>query len=236
VTKPTAMKLFFIGTLASAALFIVLTVDTLGRLTARTNEAELTEKVAAGKWAWQSKNCYDCHTMLGSGGYYAPDLSKEGQTRPAEWLRPFLKDPKAAMPEPRQMPNQHLSDEQIGALVAFFQWTAKINTNEWPPQPLNAQAQGPAAPVPGSPAPSPAVQAGKALFSGMGCSACHKINGVGGTVGPDLSHIGSLRTAAWIGVQITDPASHFPKNAMPAFTMLSKEQVRQLVQYLSSLK
>lgn len=224
--KTTAKKLFWWGTIVSTVVFVALTYDTLRQMPKRTDSAGLTPQVVAGKWVWQEKNCNDCHTILGIGGYYAPDLTKEGALRPADWLKKFLKDPRAVMPEPRQMPNQHLTDEQINDVVAFLQWVSQINTNGWPPQPETAQ----------NGFSSSTISKGRVLFSSIGCSACHTIGASGGNVGPNLSHIGSVRVAQWISHQITDPSSHFPKSNMPAFNTLSTAQVSELVQYLSSLK
>lgn len=224
--KSTAKKLFWWGTLASTVIFIALTYDTLKQMPKRTDSAGLTPQVVAGKWVWQEKNCNDCHTILGIGGYYAPDLTKEGKLRSADWLKKFLKDPRAVMPEPRQMPNQHLTDQQIDDLVAFFQWVSNIHTNGWPPQPEIAQNKAVA---------SESTE-GKLIFSNNGCSACHKINGMGGTVGPDLSHVGSTRTPQWIAEQITEPTLHYPNSIMPSFKSLSKTQLNELVNYLSNLK
>ena len=220
----TAKKWFWWGTIISTVIFAALTYDTLRQIPARTDSAGLTQQVVAGKWVWQQKNCNDCHTILGIGGYYAPDLTKEGKLRTADWLKRFLKDPRAVMPEPRQMPNQHLTDTQVDDLVAFLQWVSNIRTNGWPPQPVTAgaDAQG--------------TSGGRLLFSSNGCTACHRIDGIGGSVGPDLSHIGSSKTSSWITAQITDPASHNPKTVMPSFKSLPAAQVDALVRYLSNQK
>ncbi|MGC8685884.1 MAG: c-type cytochrome [bacterium] len=224
--KTTAKKLFWWGTLISAVIFLALTYDTLKQIPERTDSSGLTPQVVAGKWVWQEKNCNDCHTILGIGGYYAPDLTKEGKLRSADWLKKFLKDPRAVMPEPRQMPNQHLTDQQIDDLVAFLQWVSNIHTNGWPPKPEISQNEAVAS----------ETAEGKLLFSNNGCSACHKINGMGGTVGPDLSHVGSVRTPQWIAQQITEPTSHYPNSIMPSFKTLSKTQLDELVNYFSNLK
>ena len=96
--KSTSKKLFLWGTLISTIIFLALTYDTLKQIPDRTNAGDLTPEVAAGKWVWQRHNCNDCHTILGIGGYYAPDLTKEGALRSADWLKEFLKDPRKVMP------------------------------------------------------------------------------------------------------------------------------------------
>jgi putative heme-binding domain-containing protein len=55
---------------------------------------------------------------------------------------------------------------------------------------------------------------GKAIFEGKGnCASCHRVNGAGSRVGPDLSDIGSLRRTAEIEQSILDPnAEVLPQN------------------------
>jgi cbb3-type cytochrome oxidase cytochrome c subunit len=81
-----------------------------------------------------------------------------------------------------------------------------------------------------------AIEAGKKVFQREGCSACHTINGQGGTVGPDLTHVGSKKDKAWLKKQVDDPKAHFPNSIMPAFSKLSEKDLGNLVEYLNSLK
>lgn len=55
---------------------------------------------------------------------------------------------------------------------------------------------------------------GKALFAGKGnCASCHRVNGVGSRVGPDLSDIAALRRTAEIEQSLLDPnAEILPQN------------------------
>jgi len=47
---------------------------------------------------------------------------------------------------------------------------------------------------------------GKTLFDGKGaCASCHRVNGVGARLGPDLSNIGQLRKAAELETSVVDP-------------------------------
>jgi ubiquinol-cytochrome c reductase cytochrome b subunit len=78
---------------------------------------------------------------------------------------------------------------------------------------------------------------GAALFQSQGCTACHRINGSGGAVGPDLSNEGSgNRTRDWLVIQIKNPKTHFPGSIMPSFSGLSDQQVNDLADYLLGLK
>ncbi len=83
----------------------------------------------------------------------------------------------------------------------------------------------------GAPAAAGAVQAGAAQFQAAGCAGCHRIAGVGGSVGPNLSHIGGTLTRAQMRQMITKG-----NDGMPAFSTLTPTQVNVLLDYLGSLK
>ena len=93
------------------------------------------------------------------------------------------------------------------------------------------------------------VRTGPALFHYEGCIMCHTINGLGGGImGPNLSHIGSIRSFSWIATQIADPSAHFKRGSlvtlnglkyraiMPSFKNMSSKDVGILSKYLESLK
>jgi len=141
--------------------------------------------VAAGKWAWQIRNCNDCHTILGIGAYYAPDVTKVMSYRNTDWTKRFLKDPEKAWLAKRKMPNPHLRDQEVADIVAFLSWVNEIDTNSWPPQPIAVSA-------------APVQMPGEAVYKTQGCLTCHVINGVGEQVGPDLTHVGKEREKKWI--------------------------------------
>ncbi len=89
---------------------------------------------------------------------------------------------------------------------------------------------------------------GYKLFRADGCIRCHTINGVGGMMGPNLSHIGSKRSFSWIATQIADPSAHFKRGSvvtisgktypaiMPNYEHMPKSQVITISKYLESLK
>jgi nitric oxide reductase subunit C len=221
-----AKAVFWFGILISAIIFIALTYNSLKKMPARTHEDNLTTQVSDGKWVWQKHNCNDCHTILGIGGYYAPDLTKVMSFRNSDWTKRFLKEPEKVWPAKRRMPNLYLKDDEIGDLVAFLTWINGIDTNNWPPQPIAAATK----PL------TVQTQKGEDLFKSLGCSACHMINGVGGQVGPDLTKVGIRRNKAWIEEQIKNPKSHNPNSIMPSFAKVSDKDIEDLADYLSGLK
>lgn len=80
-------------------------------------------------------------------------------------------------------------------------------------------------------------EAGKRLFQAQNCSSCHSIGGVGGSVGPDLSQVGSRRDLAWLHEYIENPKGKNPAARMPSFLPpLSHQEVEWLAQYLATLR
>jgi nitric oxide reductase subunit C len=218
-----AKAIFIYGTILSSVIFLVLTYNSVLRMPQRTHEDNLSPEVSAGKWVWQKHNCNDCHTILGIGGYYAPDMTKVMSRRDGGWISQFLKDPHAVWPAERRMPNLHLSEEEISDLTAFLTWVNGIDNNNWPPKPVATASSGP-------------VNAGELVFKAQGCSACHTINGVGGKIGPDLTRVGSRRSKEWMEEQIENPKSHYSDSIMPSFAKLPERDREALADYLSGLK
>lgn len=83
------------------------------------------------------------------------------------------------------MPATPMSEEQAGKIVAYLRSRA---------------ATVGAASVVGDAA------RGKALFDAKGaCASCHRVNGTGSRVGPDLSAVGATRSAAELQRALVDP-------------------------------
>ena len=135
MSKKGAFWIFLIGTLSSAALFLYLTYDTHKQVVTLTHADRLGEDVVAGKKVWEKYNCNNCHTILGFGAYYAPDMTKVYRRLGAEGIKAIIKEPDQIFAGSwRKMPNQHLSDDEVIQLVAFFKWVSEIDNNDWPPQ------------------------------------------------------------------------------------------------------
>jgi nitric oxide reductase subunit C len=105
LSKSQARMFFLGGTFLFSAIFIGLTVDTHRQLPERTHTKDLTEDVVKGKRIWEENNCMGCHTILGEGAYYAPDLTKVVEKRGEEWIRLFMKDPELCFLTKEKCPN-----------------------------------------------------------------------------------------------------------------------------------
>lgn len=227
MTKAQARNLFIGGTLLFTLIFLGLTYHTHTTISQRTHEDKLTPQVVEGKKVWQKYNCNDCHTILGIGGYYAPDMTKEGKLRDAAWLKAYIKDPQKIKPAYRVMPKLPVTDQELDNLVAFLQWTSDIDTNNWPPQPLVKVV---VASKTGSPA-----HPGAALFKDKNCDSCHKLGGLGGDAGPALDKVAQKRDVKFLKAYLKDPAKVNPKTQMPN-PELKPDELDNLVNYLLEQK
>jgi len=79
------------------------------------------------------------------------------------------------------------------------------------------------------------VVLGEEIFGEVGCNACHKIQGEGGELGPDLSRVGFMLQTQFIFRWILNPQSFKPKTRM-ANLDLNEEDALAISLYLSTLK
>jgi nitric oxide reductase subunit C len=142
LTRSAARNIFYGGSLFFFIVFAGLTAHThLYMLNESTDAATLTDQVKLGKRVWEKNSCINCHTILGEGAYFAPELgnvwTRYGGRENAEGARAGLKAWIRAqplnVPGRRVMPKFDLSEEELDALVSFLQWTDSIDTQNWPP-------------------------------------------------------------------------------------------------------
>ncbi len=226
LSKSQARFFFLAATVGFSGVFLWLTIDTVKQVPARSNEAAMTAEVVRGKEIWERNNCMGCHTLLGEGAYYAPELTKVVERRGKEWMRVFLRDPEAMFPKQRKMPNYKFTEDEISEVIAFFDWIGKIDTNGFPPPPDLA----PPAPIPTADVVSAKRGNRPALLSTV-CIACHTIGGKGGAVGPTLDRVNERFTAAELKVWLSNPQQVRPGTAMPNLG-LTPAQVDELTSWL----
>ena len=135
-TKSMARNIFYGGSAFFFLLFLALTFDTESALPELDNRQNLTEQVAQGKRLWEVNNCVGCHTLLGEGAYFAPELGnvyiRFGNS--TEAIKGFIASrPKNGIPGRRSMPQFNFNDEELEAVAQFLKYSSEINTQNWPP-------------------------------------------------------------------------------------------------------
>jgi len=141
---------------------------------------------------------------------------------------------------------KQLSPPQIWAVIAFLEsqgGTIDVTASDIPStstpstSPGGGGGAGGAAFAGGSTDP-------KAIIQAAGCLVCHKLDGQGQTIAPDLTHVGSRRDAESIRKKILDPMSSIAKGyeklagIMPKTfgTMMNASQLEALAQFLAAHK
>jgi nitric oxide reductase subunit C len=232
MTERLAKGIFWFGTLSSLVVFLAMTVHTHQSFAALTHADTLDAKVVAGKRAFERHNCNDCHTILGFGAYYAPDLTRAFARLGEDAVRRRLEKPEVVFADSyRKMPQQHLTPTEVGDLVAFLRWVSAIDNHDWPPQDSPNRWKRSTERVLASASLSPAA----ALVQQENCLACHSLGGSGGTTGPRFEWIGGRRDVAWIARYIADPEAVSHGAQMPPFANLSEGQRLMIGEFVVSL-
>jgi len=132
-TKSMARNIFYGGAVFFFLLFLALTFDTVQTLPKRDHRENITDSVVRGKHIWETRNCVGCHTILGEGAYFAPELGNVYKRRGGPFIKAWIQAQPTGVPGRRQMPQFHLNDQELDDVVAFLKWTSEVNTNNWPP-------------------------------------------------------------------------------------------------------
>jgi len=233
MTLAQGKAIFIWGTVISAIVFLALTWDTHRQVEALSHVDKLSDKVVEGKRTFEKYNCNDCHTILGFGAYYAPDLTKVVQRIGEDGIRFRVKDPaKALAASWRKMPNLNVSDAELDNLIAFFTWVGNVENGDWPPQDSKTRlSRGEERMVVGV-----GVSPGAAVFQSRGCMNCHSLHGTGGTFGPALDTIGRKLSKEQVEHYIRDPKATNPKALMPPQKDLSDKELEEVAGFLANLK
>jgi len=136
LSKNQARIFFLGGTILSFVIFLGLSWQTLSKeVPVRTHEENLTPQVVRGKHLWESNNCMGCHTILGEGAYYAPELTKVIERRGAPYVKVALMNKTPWAPRGRKMVAYGFSDAEADDLVAFLTWIGQTDLNGFPAKP-----------------------------------------------------------------------------------------------------
>ena len=179
----------------------------------------------------ERKDCLACHKLdgrggtlrpLGAGGMEGPDLSYVGARGwAADWYE------------------KHVAARAAASAGA---WRSSFG-------PLGEAERSSIARLLASRVGAPRLVEAKALFHSLGCRGCHKVGGVGGDDGPELTLEGSKDPgridfsrirgthdlAHWLAEHFRAPASVVPGSQMPVLG-LDEGQIDLLVRYMLSLR
>lgn len=183
----------------------------------RERSPRQTFRLGTGRDVIARAGCVACHDIPGFSlaEVRAPRLEGVGYKARPDWLRKWLADPKTYLHQAR-MPNFRLEPAEIESLSTFLlaqRDTAPLDSSgiDW----------------------SKANQArGRTIFGEARCVSCHMIDGRGGTLGPDLSTVGSKVRRDWLFSFIKDPIRDQPQTLMLRYRF-SDEEIRDLVAYLT---
>ena len=199
-------------TIVTMGAACVVALTTLGwrdrPMTASSPDAWSLREIGGRGFA-QKLNCARCHSETG----LADPLEGAPSARGPEWIEGHLADPEMIAPGLREAPAV-VHEREAAAIVAYVRRASR-------------QA------YPGYP---PLIETTAAVFARY-CVGCHKIEGDGGTDGPDLTHAGSKHDAATLRRWIVDPELVDPDADMPAFgDRLTAAQLDAISGYLASRK
>lgn len=134
------------GSVVIFAAVFVITLMLFGGLVFHSIQAlepvEVPEIVPLGKKVWQEKACVECHTILGHGGYFGPDLTDVWKRRGAGGLEDFFRNP-PLLPGAGKKRHMGLTQDEAQVVIRYLAFLASIKrTDRWPPQPLFSFPEG----------------------------------------------------------------------------------------------
>lgn len=206
----------------------------------------LAELAAIGEELVRVKGgCLICHKVTETGNVRGPDLRKaagQAATRKdgmdaQSYLIESMVSPDAFLVPgyPKMMssvvkPPVNLNLAEVKAIVAYLQSLggAEISVRIAAADIQAAKAAGP-------------VHQGKEAMGTRGCLGCHKVEGEGGDIGPELSKVGAGRTAQELLNKIVEPSvwttPNYPAGIMPAELgkAIPEGERHEIVAYLMGL-
>jgi ubiquinol-cytochrome c reductase cytochrome b subunit len=153
-----------------------------------------------------SQRCTKCHSATG----VAAPIEAARISHAQDWVEAHVADPEMITPGLREAPATN--DRDTAAILAALR---RLRV--------------------GAPSVVDAATLQTMIAINRSCLGCHRIDGVGGDEGPDLSHVGKKFTADDMAKRITNPVDVKPDAEMPAFGgKLSPETIRAIAQWLAT--
>ncbi len=129
LSKKQAKWFFMGGTAVTFLIFIGLTVFSLSKAQDQSHSDQLSDSVIRGKYIWEKNNCMGCHTIMGEGAYYAPELTNVVERRDDAYIKAVLMSTTPWQPRKRKMVAYGMSEQEASDVLAFFKWISNINLN-----------------------------------------------------------------------------------------------------------
>jgi mono/diheme cytochrome c family protein len=188
--------------------------------------AATDEEVMTGKHLFREKGCASCHALTGIGAQkdFGPDLTALGAKSISElefskariehnlvsYIQAKLQDPISVNPAAR-MPRYNWNQAELDAV------TTAMLSQIGPARTSALQRLV----VPRKEASFQAVGAFAQVYERYKCYVCHRFNGYGGTLAPDLSYEASRAQKKWIADFLKNPQPIRPALIlrMPQFNM-----------------
>jgi mono/diheme cytochrome c family protein len=220
---PLKMPVFDFSDLQAKEITVFLLGLTRERSPSRYQKAlwDPNAPLLRGQRLVQELRCLGCHKVGEEGGTVGPDLSQEGAQVQSRWLFAFLQEPRTLRPlQGGRMPTFALRPQDSLALTEYFMaLTSEPFPYDRPPEVRLAAAA--------------AAATEKTYKRDLGCHACHRRDGAGGAVGPDLTALGQRLKTHWVARWLENPQALRSKTIMPNFG-LSHDEARRLATYLLS--
>lgn len=142
MTKSMARNIFYGGSLFFIIIFLALSAHSHLYITGTSTTARpLTESVALGKHVWEKHACINCHSIMGEGAYFAPEVANvmdrwgvaDDPEGALEMLTGWMESQPSGIEGRRQMPRFDLTEEEMRGLSDFLLWVNSVDMQGWPP-------------------------------------------------------------------------------------------------------
>jgi len=189
-------------------------------------EMEGTPRLKEGRQLLANMGCVHCHNVTQPDGNILkptddpPPLTRIAEKTTREWVYAWIKNPQAYAAQ-ATMPNFGLSDQDAADVSAFLISQSNPSTTS------AAKTSMPADKADASGVDKKATEAAT-LYGASFCSSCHAVqnaagNLVGGTVGPELTRVGTKVNPAWLQRWLSNPPEYDPVTRMPHYRFDGKQ-------------
>jgi ubiquinol-cytochrome c reductase cytochrome b subunit len=175
--------------------------------------ARLSPEAISGSGYFRALRCDSCHNLIVGTPKPGPTLGLKGLQHTRDWILTHLSDESRLHSNGQDLTS--LSLPQRNTLVIFV---ASLK-----PESLETLSEM-----------SPDFVNGAQTFVGNACASCHKVNGIGGDIGPSLNGLANRRNVGWVEAHFIAPRKLSPGSIMPPYHFTDKDE-RDLTSYLFSL-